>query len=87
MILSLVLLAEIAYLVHKFIFFTCVEMETHPVFSGNPLFVIFRVYSLFSMVVLKVKEQFHNIGMSFLLATTAKWFCYLILNLYCDSIL
>lgn len=82
-ILNLVLLAGIAYLIHKFIFHLLKISETTFVYSMETLYLLFLVMStLVFIVVVKVKgRSFDNVGMSFLLATTVKMvFCYLILK-------
>jgi hypothetical protein len=82
-ILNLVLLAGIAYLTHKFIFYLFKIEETTFLYSMETLYLLFVAMSmLVFIVVLKVKgRSFDNVGMSFLLATTVKMvFCYLILN-------
>jgi hypothetical protein len=82
-ILNLVLLAGIAYLIHKFIFYLWKINENAFLYSVKTLYLLFLGMSiLVFIVVLKVKQRsFDNTGMSFLLATTAKMgFCYLILK-------
>ncbi|MGO4817134.1 hypothetical protein [Flavobacterium sp. W22_SRS_FP1] len=82
-ILNLVLLAGIAYLIHKLIFHLLKFNDTSFLYSMETLYLLFLGMSiLIFIVVLKVKQRsFDNTGMSFLLATTAKMgFCYLILK-------
>jgi hypothetical protein len=82
-ILNLVLLAGIAYLIHKLIFYLLKLDEVSFLYSMETLYLLFLGMStLIFIVVLKVKQRsFDNTGMSFLLATTAKMgFCYLILK-------
>lgn len=82
-ILNLVLLAGIAYLIHKLVFHLLKFNDTSFLYSMETLYLLFLGMSiLIFIVVLKVKQRsFDNTGMSFLLATTAKMgFCYLILK-------
>jgi len=82
-ILNVMLLAGIAYLIHKFIFHFLKINETSFFYSIETLYLLFLAMStLVFIVVLKVKERhFDNVGMSFLLVTTVKMiFCYLILK-------
>jgi hypothetical protein len=82
-ILNLTLLAGIAYLSHKIIFYLLKIKETTFLYSMETLYLLFLGMStLVFIVVLKVKERsFDNVGMSFLLATSVKMvFCYLILK-------
>jgi glucose uptake protein GlcU len=81
--LNLLLLAGIAYLIHKLIFYLWKINGNAFLYPMETIYLLFLGMSILVFtVVLKVKEQnFDNIGMSFLLATTVKMvFCYLILK-------
>lgn len=82
-LLSLALLAGIAYLLHKFIFYVFKIDVTSFQYSLEVLYLLFfGMSTLIFIVLLKVKEKsFDNVGMSFLLGTSIKMvFCYLILK-------
>jgi hypothetical protein len=82
-LLSLALLAGVAYLLHKFIFYVLKINVTSFQYSIEALYLLFFGMSmLIFIVLLKVKEKsFDNVGMSFLLGTSIKMvFCYLILK-------
>jgi hypothetical protein len=82
-LLNLALLAGIAYLLHKFIFYVLkIDVRSFQ-YSLEVLYLLFFAMStLIFIVLLKVKEKsFDNVGMSFLLGTSIKMvFCYLILK-------
>jgi hypothetical protein len=82
-LLSLALLAGVAYLLHKFIFYVLkIDVRSFQ-YSLEVLYLLFFAMStLIFIVLLKVKEKsFDNVGMSFLLGTSIKMvFCYLILK-------
>jgi hypothetical protein len=80
---SLIVLATIAYLLHKIIFYFLKVNDDTFLYSLETLYILFLGLStLVFIVLLKVKERsFDNVGMSFLLATSVKMvFCYLILR-------
>jgi hypothetical protein len=82
-LLSLALLAGVAYLLHKFIFYVLKINVTSFQYSLEVLYLLFfGMSTLIFIVLLKVKEKsFDNVGMSFLLGTSIKMvFCYLILK-------
>ena len=82
-LLNLVLLAGIAYLIHKILFYVLNINEESFHYSIEMLYLLFLSLSIIVFIVLlKVKERsFDNVGMSFLLGTSIKMiFCYFILR-------
>lgn len=82
-LLSLLLLAGLAYLLHKIIFYVLHINDQAFHYSIETLYLLFLGLStIVFIVLLKVKERsFDNVGMSFLLGTSIKMvFCYLILR-------
>ncbi|WP_339919242.1 hypothetical protein [uncultured Flavobacterium sp.] len=82
-LLSLTLLAVMAYLLHKIIFYVLKIDVVAFQYSIEVLYLLFfGMSTLIFIVLLKVKEKsFDNVGMSFLLGTSIKMvFCYLILK-------
>ncbi|MBG6063399.1 hypothetical protein IWX83_003209 [Flavobacterium sp. CG_9.1] len=82
-LLSLVVLAGLAYLIHRVIFYALEINDTPFYYSIETLYLLFLVLSIMVFVVLlKVKERsFDNVGMSFLLSTSVKMIvCYVILK-------
>ena len=82
-LLSLLLLAGLAYLLHKIIFYVLHINDQAFYYSIETLYLLFLGLStIVFIVLLKVKERsFDNVGMSFLLGTSIKMvFCYLILR-------
>lgn len=81
--MSLVVLAGLAYLIHRVIFYALEINDTPFYYSIETLYLLFLVLSIMVFVVLlKVKERsFDNVGMSFLLSTSVKMIvCYVILK-------
>jgi hypothetical protein len=82
-LLNLLLLAGIAYLIHKIIFYVLEIKEATFLYSIEMLYLLFLGMStVVFIILLKVKQRnFDNVGMSFLLSTSVKMvFCYLILK-------
>lgn len=82
-LLNLLLLAGIAYLIHKIIFYLLEIKEATFLYSIEMLYLLFLGMStVVFIILLKVKQRnFDNVGMSFLLSTSVKMvFCYLILK-------
>jgi hypothetical protein len=82
-LLNLLLLAGIAYLIHKIIFYLLEIKEATLLYSIEMLYLLFLGMStVVFIILLKVKQRnFDNVGMSFLLSTSVKMvFCYLILK-------
>lgn len=82
-LLSLLLLAGLAYILHKIVFYAFNINDNAFHYSLETLYLFFLGLSILVFIVLlKVKERsFDNVGMSFLLSTSIKMiFCYLILR-------
>lgn len=82
-LLPLVVLAGLAYGIHRAVFYVLHINDTAFHYSIETLYVLFLILSIMVFVVLlKVKERsFDNVGMSFLLSTSIKMIvCYLILK-------
>jgi hypothetical protein len=82
-LLNLLLLAGLAYILHKVVFYAFDINDKAFHYSIETLYLLFLGLSILVFIVLlKVKERsFDNIGMSFLLSTSVKMiFCYLILR-------
>ncbi|MFV5690773.1 hypothetical protein ACM55K_01970 [Flavobacterium sp. LT1R49] len=82
-LLNLVLLAVLAYILHKIVFYVLNINDSAFHYTLETLYVLFLGLStIVFIVLLKVRERsFDNVGMSFLLGTSVKMiFCYLILR-------
>ncbi|MFM2368956.1 MAG: hypothetical protein RL619_1256 [Bacteroidota bacterium] len=82
-LLNLLLLAALAFIFHKIVFYVLNINDDAFHYSLETLYLLFLGLStIVFIVLLKVKERsFDNIGMSFLLSTSVKMiFCYLILR-------
>jgi hypothetical protein len=82
-LLNLLLLAGLAFIFHKIVFYVLNINDDAFHYSLETLYLLFLGLStIVFIVLLKVKERsFDNIGMSFLLSTSVKMiFCYLILR-------
>jgi hypothetical protein len=82
-LLNLVLLAVLAYILHKIVFYALNINDSAFHYTLETLYVLFLGLStIVFIVLLKVRERsFDNVGMSFLLSTSVKMiFCYLILR-------
>ncbi|MBP6182948.1 hypothetical protein [Flavobacterium sp.] len=82
-LLNLIVLAGLAYILHKIVFYVLNINDDGFHYSLEILYLLFLGLStIVFIVLLKVKERsFDNIGMSFLLSTSVKMiFCYIILR-------
>lgn len=82
-LLPLLVLAGLAYGIHRVIFYVLHINDSTFYYSIETLYLLFLALSIMVFVVLlKVKERsFDNVGMSFLLSTSIKMIvCYLILK-------
>ena len=82
-LLSVFILAALAYILHKIVFYIFKINDSAFFYSIETLYLVFLGLSIVVVtVLLKVKERsFDNVGMSFLLGTSIKMiFCYLLLK-------
>ncbi|MFV8374190.1 hypothetical protein [Flavobacterium sp. LB1P62] len=82
-LLNLLLLAGLAYIIHKIVFYVLNINDEAFHYSLETLYLLFLGLStIVFIVLLKVRARsFDNVGMSFLLSTSVKMiFCYLILR-------
>jgi hypothetical protein len=82
-LLSVLVLAALAYILHKIVFFVFKINDYAFFYSIEMLYLVFLGLSIVVVtVLLKVKERsFDNVGMSFLLGTSIKMiFCYLLVK-------
>ena len=82
-ILPLSFVIILSYVIHKLLFFGLKISTTHFIYSLEELYFYFTLFTLFVVFVLLLvkKKNFDNVGMSFLLITTAKMLlCFLIVR-------